>query len=800
MVNMSRYLFIVKNNLKKQKGDMITFFILVFLATLVSFLCLTFLTGTGKVLEDNKKLINGADILFMIADNRPAEYKLEELAAGNPYISHYETGKYLSCIAKYCKKGASDRIEYSFMFASYEEEMHIQTLSTDAAGLSGSDTIVPVSMSPNFRIGDILDVKIGDNLYALKVSGYCEDDYFASPMNMNTYLVYLSDAMYEQIQYENKDTVSSGKLHKLQLSPLARKQHISTEDIAMELYQEHNNWYESYKAAHPEIQQRGGIQNILPFDSMKMGALLLPYFFVAILLLFALIMIAVAIVIISFSVKQFILSNMKNTGIMEASGYTVTELTICLLLQLEFVTFLASFLGVLAGALSQKKAGFIMIYLMGLSWNRPVNVSLGICCILFILAVIALVTAFLGREYHKITVLDALRGGVQNHNFKRNHFPYDHTHLPVPITNALKETFGKLGTQIGVALVMAVLSMSTMIGLGFVNTWGTGDVTTFLGLSGIIYADAVLTDSNASIRNAVQNMPECKTAFYTTYFAFEYSTGKKKNSFTTMAVSDYSVTTGLSIVEGRYPKYENEILLGNSAANMLGIQTGDTVTCKNGDKETSFLVCGLCQTMNNAGQMAYLTMDGVEKIARLPEKVDTYVVLNDGISFEAFETAFKKMYPDMEVTNELKVVESIMGTIALGVKGVSYLITILTALIVAFSESLMIRSRITKEWRNMGVSKALGFSSGELILQTVLSNMPAIVTGVLAGLLLAPLVGKQSAGIMFSMLGYKETPFVITPASYLFTTVLILGVAVTVSGLLGNRIRKLEPVKMITEE
>lgn len=797
---MSRYFFIVKNNLKKQKGDMITFSILVFLATLVSFLCLTFLTGTGKVLEDNKKRINGADILFMVSDNRPAEYKLEELAKGNPYISHYETSKYLSCIAKYRKKGASDRIEYSFMFASYEEEMHIQMLSADATGLSGNDAIVPVSMSPNFRIGDTLDVKIGDNVYGLRVSGYCEDDYFASPMNMNTYLVYLADKMYEQIQYENKETVTSGKLHKLQLSPLARKQHISTEDIAMELYQEHNTWYESYKASHPEEHFGGGIQNILPFDSMKMGALLLPYFFVALLLLFALIMIVVAIVIISFSVKQFILSNMKNTGIMEASGYTVTELTICLLLQLESVTFIASFLGVLAGALSQGNAGIIMIYLMGLSWNRPVNVSLGIYCILFILAAIALVTLFLGREYHRITVLDALRGGVQNHNFKRNHFPYDRTHLPISVTNALKETFGKLGTQIGIALVMAVLSMSTAIGLGFVNTWGTGDVKTFLDLSGIIYTDAILTDADASVRNAVQNMPECKTIFYTTFFAYEYSNGKKKNTFTTMAVSDYSVTSGLSIVDGRYPKYDNEILLGNSAANMLGLKIGDTVTCKSGDKEQSFLVCGLCQTMNNAGQMTYLTLDGAEKLSRLPDRYDTYVILKDGISFEAFQTAFKKMYPDMEVTNELKVMESIMGTIALGVKGVSYLITILTALIVAFSESLMIRTRITKEWRNMGVSKALGFSSGELILQTVLSNMPAIVTGILAGLLFAPLAGKQGAGIMFSILGYKDTPFVIKPISYLLTAILVLGVAVTVSGLLGNRIRKLEPVKMITEE
>ncbi len=797
---MNRYIFLVKNNLKKQKGDMITFFILVFLATFITFLCLTFLTGTAKVLEDNKKLINGADILFMVPDNKPAEYKLEELAKGNPYVSRYEASKYLSCAPKYRRKNAADWIEYSFAFASYEEERQIQKLSTDASKCSGNEAIVPMAMSPAFKLGDILEIKIGDNLYELKIAGYCEDNYYASPMNMATYLVYLSEQMYEQIRYENKDTVSSGKLHKILASPLTKKENLSMEDIANEIYLEHARWYDSYKEAHPEADLGGGIGSILPYESMKMGAMILPYLFIAMLLLFSLIMIVIAIVIISFSVKQFILGNMKNTGIMEASGYTVSELVLCLLLQLEFVTFLASFLGVIAGALSQQKAGIIILYLMGLSWHRPVNASLGLICVLFILAAIALVTAFLGREYHKITVLDALRGGVQNHNYKKNHFSYDRTHLPIPITNALKETFGKLGTQIGVALVMAVLSLSTVIGLGFIDTWGTGDVKTFLQLSGIVYGDAICPNADLSVRNTVRDMPECEILFHMTSYAFEYSSGKKANTFTTMAVDDYSLTKGLSIIDGRYPKYENEILLGNSAAGMLNVKTGDVITCKNGDSEASFLVCGLCQTMNNAGQMAYLTFDGAGKVAHLPQVYDTYVILKNEVSFEDFEKALKRIYPDMEVTNVLKLMEATMGSVVMGVKGVSYLITILTALVVAFSESLMIRSRITKEWRNMGISKALGFSTNELILQTVLSNMPAILTGVLLGLLSGSYVGKRSALLMFSILGYSDAPFVISPRSYLLTAFLILGIAAAVSGILSSKIRKLEPVKMITEE
>ena len=48
--------------------------------------------------------------------------------------------------------------------------------------------------------------------------------------------------------------------------------------------------------------------------------------------------------------------------------------------------------------------------------------------------------------------------------------------------------------------------------------------------------------------------------------------------------------------------------------------------------------------------------------------------------------------------------------------------------------------------------------------------------------------------------GFKRIDFKIAPVSYLFTAVIIIGVALITSALIGRRIKGLEPVKMITEE
>ena len=144
--------------------------------------------------------------------------------------------------------------------------------------------------------------------------------------------------------------------------------------------------------------------------------------------------------------------------------------------------------------------------------------------------------------------------------------------------------------------------------------------------------------------------------------------------------------------------------------------------------------------------------------------------------------------------------EQIVGLVKSGIKAVAILIAILTVVIVAFVESLIIRTHITRQWRDMGVSKALGFTSGQLILQTVLSNLPAILIGIGTGLLFSPLATSKAMTAIFSIFGFRKAGTVIRPGSYLLAFILICGVAIITSALIGRRIKSLEPVKMITEE
>ncbi len=793
---MYRYYFMAKNNIKKQKGDMITFFILTLLSAALIFISASFLVGTGRVVDTNMKKINSADILIMMTDNELANAKLTEIVKGNKDVKGCESTKYLSTNAKYRKKGAKSWTEYSFHIASYEDERRIQTLSVPTGKLHGNQAVIPVSLSTDFSIGDMMELKIDDNVYLLKVSGFNEDNIYCSPMNLGTYLVYTSEKVYTTIEFENPTKAMPCKLTKTNLTKAAKHSGKDSNAYCDDLFNEFNDWYIAYCRTHPGYELYS--MNFLPADLMKTASLILPLIFVAIVLVFAVIMLVIAMVIIHFSVKNFIMLNMKNTGIMEASGYTIKELVLILLFQLLLVAGLGSIAGVALGAVILEPAGAIILATLGLSWNQSVDPVIAGTVFVSIIIIVSLLTVFLGREYSKTSVLSALHGGNTATKNRRNIFSFEHSLLPISLTMACKDTFGKFSSKLGIIFIMAVLSISTVVGFGMVDSYARDDVA-LLNMAGMFDCDAVVEGSETVMKN-VASMSTVQSTYGDTWYAFNYTIGKRMASITTRAFTDTAYIKGGAILEGGWPEKDNEILLASAAADTLGAGYGDTVTIRNSGKEESYRVCGICQTMNNMGMMAYITIGGYERVAPPVNEYSIWVNLKPGKSFEEFKAEYLDVYPDKEVTDYREAAGSVTVGVSTGMKILAVFIAILTIVIVAFVESLIVRAQITREWRNLGVSKALGFTSGQLIRQTMLSNMPAVAIGVIIGLILSPVSGANLMKSAFAIFGFRKAIFTVLPSSYVLTAVIIVGIAMATAAILGRRIRSLEPVKMITEE
>ena len=100
----------------------------------------------------------------------------------------------------------------------------------------------------------------------------------------------------------------------------------------------------------------------------------------------------------------------------------------------------------------------------------------------------------------------------------------------------------------------------------------------------------------------------------------------------------------------------------------------------------------------------------------------------------------------------------------------------------------------------MGISKAIGQTSGGLILQIMLSNVPAILTGAVLGGIFSYFLGGGLIKVVFAFFAMKKVQFDIPAIDVLITVIGIVVVAILTSATAGLKVRTLKPVTMITEE
>ena len=806
IMKMYKLFKIAKDNMKKQRGDMITFLILTFLSAFLIFDCVSAIVGAGRVLDVTFEDINGAHVMLCCADGEEETKAAEKVFKDNDDIISYEQTPISNIHCKYRKKGNDEFMDYWFLAESFDVDKSMMKIKKPVSKLGKNDILLPYNTHTAFSEGDVIQLKFGDDIYDFNVAGFIEDPYFCSTINITAYSVIMSQEMIDTLEEAHPHMAEPFMYHKGRVDAEKLEDgSILTADIEKEIGDEYKDEVIEAAKLHPEKDYTTYL--LVNWQMMRGGSQFLPLMVISIILVFAVMILVISIVIISFSVKNFIQKNMKNTGILEASGYTVSELRWALTLQVVLVSLVGSILGVGTAILTFKGFGDIVASMLGLRWNQPVSVPAAIITIISVVLVLGLVARLISRTYKKISVLDALRGGISTHNFKKNFFSFENTPLPLPLTMSLKDTFGGLGRNVLMIFISALLAISMLTGFGFLENFGK-DSDKIVKLMGFEIATAQVSDDDMNmdyekVAADIESLDDVDHVFTMVGFEPIIKFDGKESGVYTYAVNDVEKTNNTILLEGRLQKKENEIMLTPGVAEDIGAKVGDVVTIAFADNEAEYVVVGINQRVERMGRTVYMTIDGAKRIIPGNMQYQYYVSAKNGVSFDELEKDLDILGKDkgysFSSTDLDKSMTSTLGSVALAMKLICVIISIVTIFVVIFVESLVIRAKINREWRGMGISKALGQTSWNLISQIMLSNMPAILVGTVLGTLAAPFTGKEAVKAAFSLFVIKDVPFGI-PAYYMLITVVgIIAVAIITSAFAGIKVRTLKPVEMITE-
>ena len=265
---------------------------------------------------------------------------------------------------------------------------------------------------------------------------------------------------------------------------------------------------------------------------------------------------------------------------------------------------------------------------------------------------------------------------------------------------------------------------------------------------------------------------------------------------------DFSRINSQSVIyKGRFPKYDNEIAIGAKYAKEKGFAVGDEIEITANGKTEEYLISGFTQKTNYLGRDCLFTRAGYERLGTLSEAA-YYISLNGGTDIDVFNAEIKENFTDSvtSVINMKSIVEGASNVYVSLMTMIVIAILVLSAIIITFVLYLLVRTMLNNKKRDYGIMKALGFTTGQLILQTALSFMPAIIISAALGLIFSCLGINSILSLFFSTLGIVKCTFAV-PVGYITAAGIVLVLfAFIMACLLSVKIREITPKALLSGE
>ncbi len=779
---MNSLFFIAKNNIKKHKGEVAIIFALIFIAAVLLFTSLSLILSGSNMIKECDEKYHVADLLVVarITD----EDRLDEIL--DP-IEGYEMKESVPLIitgADYCYSDMEpeDAISYGFYIFDSAKPTYLNGYPEEFNDLKDDEITLPYYMSYTVNAGDRFTIKITNKDYEFKVKGFTENLYFATSMNISGFNVLVSHDVFEEIS-ENVDPACNRTAVNFKVKDGV--------DI--------NEFDRTVQNAFP-----GDIKfTTTDRPTMNVATTGMSNVACSIILIFTVMLVVMSVIIMHFSIKNFIELNVQNIGLLQATGYTAKELRLACILEQMIIGLFATAAAVIAGIFCSRPLTVLSGTLMGLSGFSGICIPALISTLAGIPVMVLLGSLIATSSYKKLTVLEALRSGITSHNFKKNHFPLESSRLPLSLVMAGKNIFGSGKKSVFITLIVAGLAFSTCLGFTLFQNWAL-DQSALLKLVGFEAAD-IQVDAPGNeefVRDMMADENVEKVNKWSTISSMEVSYLDKSTSLGIDVYSDIGLLENEYVLEGHLPNNGNEIVLTTVEAENIGASLGDIVNVKSltDDGTVPYTVCGIDQKINNMGKKAVMNEEGAKRLNPDYQFSEVLVYLKDSSRVKELKKQWEKEYTDFQFTLVDDLIGSTISTIKAAMEGICVIFIIATCFVVILTQLLLTRAQIIRERTDLGVSKALGYTSGELIRRTLMTNMPTIALGVILGLLLHIAFANRSILFGLSSFGIRQNDFSTDPKWYAITAALILLCAVITAFLSGRSITKLEPVRILKED
>ena len=278
--------------------------------------------------------------------------------------------------------------------------------------------------------------------------------------------------------------------------------------------------------------------------------------------------------------------------------------------------------------------------------------------------------------------------------------------------------------------------------------------------------------------------------------------GNKEFDVTTNVYSNPEELTINTLIEGRRPKHNNEINISHKVASEIGASLGDTILLNINNKDLPFVIVGITQHINNMGAVVIISEEGRQQFDPDYECDELYVYLNPSVTIDQKVNVYAEWYEginQIQICNFNTIYETVLGSFSGSLGSICSLFVGITFFVIALIIFLVVKMKLVQERRYMGIYKALGYTTSQIIWQTAIQFTPVISLGGLIGVILGKLSMNKVTQISLSFAGIQSANMIVPISMVIGIFLVIVVFSLLFIILCASQIRKIEPYKMIIE-
>ncbi len=732
-------------NIKKRKGSFASIFILIAIISIVVSTVLSSIICGKKSFENANKEANSPEIMnFVLKKNYDANMK--KTLEKQDEISKVEENDVIG----YENLIIGDKEDKSIVFlCSYEPEMHsykLQSNNNKTVIPNKGEIYLPYIFKDEFKckVGMNIEFKTEKGDYSYKVADFFEDPIYGSKeIGIKRFLMNPSD--FSEIS----------KLEAKEFKPF-----ISMNTFINDSYKNQNISKVIYNVNQKTgIEKYGAICSVL--KTYESYTLSLANIIGSIILGFCILLFIIVIIVIGHCISSSIEMDYASLGIMKAIGFTDKGIRVILLIQYLLSSVLGGIVGGCLSIFLINPIGNFLLTSTGLFWSG--NIQIGICLGILglLLLVLTVYTFLLTRKITKISPVRAIAFGNAPIYFSSriNISLSKLAHVPLSIKIALKQILTHLKQYIRLFIIVGVVTSSIIAILSMEDMFKDSNAAILFGK---IKSDISISYGNKEDKKFVDEIVDDVEKEDNITEKFRFCNCNKvvdDDNLLVKVVADDSKYVLPDALEGRNPKYNNEVVITKIMSDVLQKSVGDTIVVENGKgAKEEYMIVGLNQNMNDAGKNITMLESGMQRLEpnftintielRLDNKGKVaYIVEKLKDKYEDYKVTIKDEYNDNKEYMQEKI-----NTVHMATKGVYFIAIIVIGLVFL----LVCNNTLQKEKIDIGILKAEGFTTRMLRTQFIIRFLIVALVGSLLGIGLNLLTNNYFMSLLFKNVGITK--------------------------------------------